>query len=133
MVRAAGAQQVLLLSLVRLQLLLCLNLELKRLLDFVGGGRGPVRLGEESSGSWCYESGVLQDRRAHVEHLRIGEVQPVDVEDGAGLDVLLAVANHLNIAVLCATDGFLAELVVLLRLVRLETQRAARLTRRLHR
>ena len=92
-----------------------------------------MRLREESSRSRRYEAGVLQDSRAHVEHLRIGKVQPIDVEDGTGLDVLLTVANDLDIASLGAADALLAELVVLLCLVRLETERAARLTRGFHR
>ena len=75
-------------------------------------------LREEGSGSWRYELGVLQDSRADVEHLRIGEVQPIDVEDGAGLDIFLAVAHHLSIAGLGGADALFAELVVLLRLVR---------------
>lgn len=79
-------------------------------------------LGEEGSRSWRYESRVLQDGRANVEHLRIGKVEPIDVEDGAGLDVLLTIANHLNITCLGAADGLLAELMVLLRLVRLEAK-----------
>lgn len=109
---------MLLLPLVRLQLLLRLDLELKGLLDLVGGGGGAVRLGEESSRPWCNEAaGVVKDGRADVEHLWIGKVQPVEVQDGARLDVLLTIADHLDIAGLSATDGLLAELVVLLRLV----------------
>lgn len=95
-------------SLVRLQLLLCLDFELKCLLDFVCGGRGPVCLGKEGSRPCCYEARVLQGGRADVEHLRIGKVQPIDVEDGAGLDVLLTIADHFNITSLGATDGLLA-------------------------
>jgi len=109
-------------SLVRLQLLLCLDFELKCLLDFVGGRGRSVCLREEGSRSWSNEPRVLQDGRANVEYLRIGEVKAIDVEDGTWLDVLLTIADHLSIACLGAADGLLAELMVLLCLVRLETK-----------
>lgn len=44
----------------------------------------------------------------------------------------MAVANDLSVAGLGAADALLAELVVLLRLVSLEAERAAWLARRIH-
>lgn len=59
LVGATRALKILLFSLVGLHLLLRLNFELEGLLDFVGGGRGPMRLREKSAGSWCNKAGVL--------------------------------------------------------------------------
>ena len=83
-------------------------------------------LSEEGSWSRCKQSGVLQDGWADVQHLRLREVKPVDVEHSAWFDVLLAVADHFYVPGLSAADPLLAELVVLLHLLRLQSKRAAR-------
>ena len=126
LVCAARAEEALLLPLVRLQLLLRFDLELEGLLNLVGCGRGPMRLSEEGSWSRRKQSSVLQDSWANVQHLRLREVKPIDVEHSAWLNILLAIADHVDVPCLSATDPLLAELVVLLHLLWLQSKRAAR-------
>lgn len=78
-------------------------------------------LSKEGSWSRCKQSSVLQDGWADVQHLRLREVKPIDVEHSAWLNVLLAVADHFYVPCLGAADPLLAELVVLLHLLRLQS------------
>lgn len=70
---------------------------------------------------------VFEDSCAYAKQSWVCKVQLIDVEDGTWLNALLAVADHLDVAGLRATDCLLARLAKLLALIRLDGQATTRL------